>query len=135
MNVLVPKNSEHVTGVLSGWDRVVFRGTLRMLSFAEGMAAYLARIGTLLKDFGEHVKAMTDRLIRASLERAEAAGRPIEHLRPPKIRNDEYARNIALDDGITEGLICVLTCVEPCRSFEIHRNRHAPIATCNTATT
>jgi hypothetical protein len=29
--------------VLSGWDRLVFRGTLRMLAFAGGMAAYLSR--------------------------------------------------------------------------------------------
>src|SRR3990167_2196490 len=26
-------------------------------------------------------------------------------------------------DGIQEGLICVLTCVEPCKTYEIHRNR------------
>lgn len=127
MNALVPQNSEHVTGILSGWDRVVFRGTLRMLSFAGGMAAYLSRIGTLLKDFGDHAQAMTDRLIEASLQRAETEGRPVEYLRSPQIRKDEYARNIALGDDITDGLICVLTCVEPCRSFEIYRNREKKI--------
>ena len=39
MNALVPKNAEHVIGVLSGWDRLVFRGTLRMLAYAGGMAS------------------------------------------------------------------------------------------------
>ena len=38
MNALVPKNADHVIGVLSGWGRLVFRGTLRLLSFAQGMA-------------------------------------------------------------------------------------------------
>ena len=71
MNALVPKNADHVIGVLSGWDRLVFRGTLRMLAFAGGMAAYLSRIGTLLKDFGDHAQAMTEQLIQASLKRAE----------------------------------------------------------------
>jgi hypothetical protein len=33
------------------------------------------------------------------------------------------AQRIAEQDGIKEGLICVLTCVEPCVSFDIHRNR------------
>jgi len=127
MNALVPRNSGHVTGELSGWDRVVFRGTLRMLSFAGGMAAYLSRIGTLLKEFGDHAQAMTDQLIQGSLKRAETEGRPVEYLRSSKIRKDEYARNIALEDGITDGLICVLTCVEPCRSFEIYRNRQKKI--------
>lgn len=123
MNALVPKNADHVIGVLTGWDRLVFRGTLRMLAFAGGMAAYLSRIGVLLKDFGDHAQAMTDRLIQASLKRAEAAARPVTYLQSPSIRKDDYARQIARQDGITEGLICVLTCVEPCRSFEIYRNR------------
>lgn len=127
MNALVPKNADHVIGVLSGWDRLVFRGTLRMLAFAGGMAAYLARIGTLLKDFGDHAQAMTEQLIQASLQRAEAAARPVKYLPSPKVRKDEYARQIAREDGITEGLICVLTCVEPCRSFEIYRNREKKI--------
>jgi hypothetical protein len=123
MNALVPQNKDHVIGVLSGWDRLVFRGTLRMLAFAGGMAAYLSRIGVLLKDFGDHAQAMTGQLIEASLKRAEQAGRPVEYLASPRIRKDDYARRIAREDGITDGLICVLTCVEPCRSFEIYRNR------------
>ncbi len=123
MNALVPKNADHVIGVLSGWDRLVFRGTLRMLAYAGGMAAYLSRIGTLLKDFGDHAQAMTDQLIQASLKRAEAAGRPVHYLRSPSVRKDDYARRIAREDGVAEGLICALTCVEPCRSFEIYRNR------------
>jgi len=127
MNALVPKNADHVLGVLTGWDRLVFRGTLRMLAFAGGMAAYLSRIGTLLKDFGDHAQAMTDQLIRASLKRAEAAARPVKYLQSPSVRKDDYARQIARQDGLTEGLICVLTCVEPCRSFEIYRNRDKKI--------
>jgi hypothetical protein len=123
MNTLVTKNADHVIGVLSGWDRVVFRGTLRMLAFAGGMAAYLSRIGVLLKDFGDHTQAMTERLKEASLKRAEMAGRPIQYLPSPSIRKEDLAREIAERDGVTEGLICVLTCVEPCRSFEIYRNR------------
>jgi hypothetical protein len=102
---------------------LVFRGTLRMLAFAGGMARYLSRMGILLKDFGDHAQAMTDRLVQASLKRAEAAGRPVRYLASPSVRKDDYARRIAQEDGIAEGLICVLTCVEPCRSFDIYRNR------------
>jgi hypothetical protein len=125
MNALVPQNAEHVIGVLSGWDRLVFRGTLRMLAFAGGMARYLSRIGVLLKQFGDHAQAMTDQLIQASLKRAETLGRPVHYLQSPSIRKDDYARQIAANDGVTQGLICVLACVEPCRSFEIYRNREA----------
>ena len=123
MNALIPKNAEHVTGELSGWDRIVFRGYLRMLCYADGMMGYLSRVGVLLKDFGEHAQAMTGRLIEASTAAAQEADRPIEYLASPKIRKDEYARNIALDDDIQDGLICVLTAVEPCKTYEIYRNR------------
>jgi hypothetical protein len=123
MNALVPKHAAHVIGELSGWDRVVFRGTLRMLSFVSGMMGYLSRVGVLLKNFGDHGQAMTERLIDASLAAAYQADRPIEYLDSPKIRKDDYARQIAVNDGIETGLICVLGCVEPCKSYEIYRNR------------
>ena len=123
MNSLVRKNAEQVKGQLSGWDRIVFRGTLRMLAFTGGMARYLSRVGVLLKDFGDHAQAMTARLVEASLARAEVASRPVEYLASPKIRKDDLACAIAERDGVTDGLIGVFTCVEPCRSFDIHRNR------------
>jgi len=127
MNQFIQKYDENVTGTLSGWDRVVFRGTLRMLCFVDGMMGYLYRAGVLLKDFGEHAQAMTGRLIEASLAAAEEAQRPIEYLQSPKTRKDEYAKNIATDDDIQDGLICVLTCVEPCKTYEIYRNREKKI--------
>ena len=119
MNQFIQKYDEKVTGTFSGWDRVVFRGNLRMLCFADGMMGYLYRVGVLLKDFGEHAQAMTGRLIEASLAAAEERRRPVEYLQSPKVRKDEYARNIAMNDGIQEGLICV----EPCKTYEIYRNR------------
>ncbi len=34
-----------------------------------------------------------------------------------KLRKDDYAKEIAQRDGITQGLICVLRILEPCQSF------------------
>ena len=52
MNQFIQKYGENTTGTLSGWDRVVLRGSLRMLCFADGMMGYLYRAGVLLKNFG-----------------------------------------------------------------------------------
>jgi hypothetical protein len=123
MNALIPKFAAYVIGELSGWDRLVFRGTLRALSFVNGMMGYLSRVGVRLQQFGEHGQAMTERLIDASLAAARQADRPVKYLPSSKIRKDEYARQIAIKDGIETGLIGVLTCVEPCKSYEIYRNR------------
>ena len=123
MSQFLQKYEEKVTGTLSGWDRIVFRGTLRALCFVEGMMGYLSRVGVLLKDFGEHAQALTQRLIAASLAAAEEAARPVKYLESAQIRKEDLAKNIAQQEGVQEGLICVLTCVEPCKTYEIHRNR------------
>jgi hypothetical protein len=127
MSQFIQKYENKITGTLSGWDRIVFRGTLRMLCFVDGMMGYLARVGVLLKDFGEHAQAMTTRLIAASLAAAEEAARPIKYLESAETRKEDVARDIAEGDGIEDGLICVLTCVEPCKTYEIHRNREAKL--------
>ena len=123
MNHFIQKYQPHIKGTLSGWDRLVFRGTLRTLAYLHGMAYYLQRIGCLLKNFGEHAQIMTEKLLDHSLQRAETLHRPIEYIASPSLRKEDYARSIAQADGITEGLVAVLTCVEPCRSYEIYRNK------------
>jgi hypothetical protein len=123
MKSFIQKHEQDVMGVLSGFDRLVFRGHVRRLSFAEGMTSYLASVGVLLKDFGKHVLQVTARLKEASLALAERILRPVKYLQSSKIHKDDVAREIARKDNISEGLICVLTCVEPCQSFEIYRNR------------
>jgi hypothetical protein len=111
--------------VLSGFDRLLFRGTLRRLASVGGLSSYLAYAGVLLKDFGEWSMALTERVKQASLEVAERAGRPVRYLPDPSVRKEELAREIARQDKIEHGLVCVLSATEPCWSFEIHRNRAA----------
>ena len=36
---------------------------------------------------------------------------------------EEVARGIAAREKIEEGLVCVLSCVEPCQTFAVYRNR------------
>ncbi|MBF0141353.1 MAG: hypothetical protein HQL74_13875 [Magnetococcales bacterium] len=51
MEAFLSKHASDVTGTLSGFDRLVFRGTLRGLAYASGMNSYLHAAGVLLKDF------------------------------------------------------------------------------------
>lgn len=55
MKSFIQKHGKDVMGTLSGFDRLVFRGHIRRLSFVEGMTSYLSSAGVLLKDFGQHV--------------------------------------------------------------------------------
>ena len=125
MKEFVQRHASSVIGVLSGFDRLLFRGTLRRLANAAGLASFLGYTGVLLKDFGDHSQALTEQVKDASLAVAEAAGRPVQYLADPSVRKEDVAREIARRDGIGEGLVCVLSAVEPCWSFEVFRNRAA----------
>ena len=123
MEAFVSKHAEQIIGVISGFDRLVFRGVLRALSYVGGMMMYLGMAGVLLKDFAEHALAMTKTIKEASLEVARSAHRPIIYLPSSQTSKEDTAHGIAAKDGITTGLVCVLTSVEPCLSYEIFRNR------------
>jgi hypothetical protein len=49
--------------VLSGFDRLVFRGLLRKIAYAFGMEGYLWANQALLKDFGAHVNEVSGRVL------------------------------------------------------------------------
>jgi hypothetical protein len=123
MKEFIAKHREQVVGVLSGFDRLVFRGTLRRIAYAEGMKWYLAAKNVLLKEFGGHVEAVSKRLQEASLSQARVLGRAVEYLSSSRTKKDEKARRITNEEGITEGLVCVLRSVEPCRGFKIRGDR------------
>jgi hypothetical protein len=123
MNEFIAKFSDRLQGVLSGFDRVLIRGTLRALCYPEGMMKYLSAASVLLKDFGGHVQAMSERLKAASQAGAARLGRKVVYLPLAQVRKEEVARSIAAREQITSGLVCVLSCVEPCWSFTVRRNR------------
>jgi hypothetical protein len=121
MNSFVQRHLSSVTGLLSGFDRVRFRGTLRMLSHTGGFASFLRIIGVKLKDFGSYVQETTQKICQASDQVAAAAGRPVVYVPSSSTSKEELAREIAGRDGVKEGLVCVLTCVEPCWSYGMRK--------------
>jgi hypothetical protein len=116
MQEFIAKHKEEIAGVLSGFDRLVFRGTLRSISYAEGMMGYLWAKQVRLTEFGKHVLRVSERLKQACKAKAEALGRPVKYLVSAGESKEEVARGIAARDKIEEGLVCVLSCVETCRT-------------------
>ncbi len=123
MHPFILQNQERVTGVLSGFDRLVLRGTLRPLSYTAGMMNFLYGIGVLLKDFGSYAERTTKRLREGCGEAARRLGRADVYLRSSRISKEAVAKQIMKKEAITDGLICLLRCVEPCMSYEIVRDR------------
>ena len=100
-----------VIGALHGFDRLRLRGTLRTLYSHDVMEAYLNAQRILIKDFGQLVER-TSAAVRASTHAfAESWNRPVRHLNSSQISKEQLARQIAQQDGVTEGLIAVLSAV------------------------
>jgi hypothetical protein len=123
MQEFIAKHQDKITGTLSGFDRLVFRGHLRSIGYPRGMMTYLWFNQVLLKNFGNHVAEVTERLKEASLAEAKAYGRPVKYLNSGQNDKETIARDILAQDGVRVGLVCVLSCLEPCWKFEIHRSR------------
>jgi hypothetical protein len=125
MKSFLSRHESEVQGTLSGFDRVRFRGTLRWLANTRGMSAWLQRANVLLKDFKEYAMGLTDTIKQATQRIAEREGRPLEYLASSSLRKDDYAKGIAERDGISRGLVCVLSAVEPCITCTVGPNRQA----------
>lgn len=122
MERFLERQSSRVLGVLSGFDRVVFRGTLRSLDFVDGLGRFLGSQGVLYKDFGAFAERCSTRLKEQAERIAQQQGRPLHYVESAQESKEKIARGIMERDGIREGLICVLTCVEPCMSFSMRRD-------------
>jgi hypothetical protein len=122
MDDFLTRHSEAVLGVLSGFDRIVFRGSIRGISYLNGLRGYLGYQRVLHKDFGSFMENLSGRIKDHARQIADRTGRPLEYLESSAVSKEERARAILTRDGITEGLICILSCVEISQSFGVRKN-------------
>ena len=88
MQEFINKYREQILGTLSGFDRLVFHGSLRRLSFGywdqklqakvvRGMEQYLCSNQILFKDYLAHVKAVSQKVKAASSNRLRTRACPV----------------------------------------------------------
>lgn len=123
MDAFLQRHQSQIVGVLSGCDRVLFRGTLRSISYLDGMERLLATYRVSRSQFGEFVQRISDTLKQHANQLAEKHGRPFIYLESAAVCKEDLARNIQQRDGIEKGLICVLSCVEPCQTYALRKDR------------
>ena len=92
MQQFVAKHAEHVIGTLSGFDRLVFRGTMRALCSRSGLMSYLWAVQVRLTDFAAHALKLTEQLKDASLSLARQIGRPVQYLTSAASNKEHIAR-------------------------------------------
>jgi hypothetical protein len=125
MKTFVRQHEASIHGVLCGFDRIRFRGSLRSISFAEGFFKYLCFLRVLLKALAAFLDG-TSRKLKLATERL-AKTTPVGKVvylagtRDKQQAVDDLIREHGIPDDFT-GLIAVLSCVENCCSFELLKN-------------
>jgi hypothetical protein len=115
MKDFVETHQSKIRGVLSCFDRMLFRGYLPLRCGSQ-MAGFLNQPHIRfhrLKDF------LTEHSLRLKLcaqEMAQREGRPYVYLNQKRPMERE-ARALAEKDGIDKGLVCIFSILEPCRTF------------------
>jgi hypothetical protein len=127
METFLSIHQDIVTGTLSTFDRIIFKGHLLDFFPQNGLANFLSRQGILLKDFGGYVEKTSVELKAHIQQLATEAKRPYIYLEKNLTAKGDQskegrAREIAQHDNVTTGLVCVFAVVEPCWSFGVKGN-------------
>ena len=119
MERFLQQHRAQIIGTLSGFDRLLFCGTLPSLNNPNSLTRFLHIYHILFKDFGRFVQQRSEELKAHAQALAQAHGRPYRYLRSPGVSKEAIAKEIAQADGIRDGLVCVLACVETNTSFRM----------------
>ena len=126
MDTLLNRFGNAVKGVITGFDRIVFKGMLRPLMFAGGMQAFLATRGILNKDFKEYAVSTSRSIVESAEEISKReTGKPVGYIQSSNERKETIAHNRQRETGIKDGFIGVWSCVESCWTYRSTFNQEA----------
>jgi hypothetical protein len=117
------KHQAKIAGVLSCFDRMIFRGHLP-LSYPAGLEGFLYRQKVLLKHFKDYAPQIAERVKAHVKGLVLQAGAPWRHL-PSKEPMEEQARALAREKRIREGIVCGYSQLETCRTYRFEYSREA----------
>ena len=78
MNAFISQYSDRISGVITGFDWLVFRGNLAW-NHETGRKGYRGANGIAWKDYAQHVADTSQRVKQASLASLEAAHLPVQY--------------------------------------------------------
>lgn len=114
---------KNISGTISGWDRLRFRGTIRWLANTSGFNSYLKARGILLKNFADWAESITKKVRAICSVQADAMGIPMIYLQSASVDKEAYARQIMKERGVTTGDICMFSVIEPCMAPDVRGNK------------
>lgn len=118
MNKFVAKFRDIIKGVLTGFDRIVFKGTIMPLAHTKGAMRFCVAHGIHNKDFKSWAMGQTEQIIQSAEEYSrEQCGHGITPIPFSKTRKETLAHKRQQELGIQSGLIGVWWAMESCWSY------------------
>jgi len=124
MKDFIETHGSKIKGVLSCFDRVLFRGYLPIqgdFAMAQFLNQSSIRFNTLKSFLIEHALEAKEH----AKQMARKKERPFAYLEK-KIPMEKKARELAEQDNIQQGLVCIFSIVEPCRSYSFRFEKGKP---------
>jgi hypothetical protein len=109
-------------GILHSFDRLRLQGSLRYLYCADIFEEYLSKAKVLYKDFKQYATGVTAEVCQGAQQLAQSLGRPFIYLGSSRLSKEAEVQKLVQRDGVKEGLVAVLRCVEPCRTYKMRGN-------------
>ena len=128
MKKFLQQHKDQILGVLSGFDRMRFRGSLRLLQSEGGVATWLGRVGVAVKGFLSFAEGLTKRFCEQTDRLAEEAGSKVRYL-PGVVDKEALVQEIREKEGVAKnGLVAVLSTLEMGMSYTMFRRRRDDFA-------
>ena len=126
MNLFVAKFTDVIKGMITGFDRIVFKGTILPLAHAAGAMSFCQSHGIRNKDFKAWAMAQTQQVVESAERYArESCGRGVTPILSPKTRKEDLAHKRQQETGIASGLIGAWWALESCWSYRARYSEKA----------
>lgn len=118
METFLQRFAGKVKGVITGFDRIVFKGCIRPLMFAAGAMSFLRGRGVLNKDYKDWMMQQSAVMVETAERYARTnTGRGIDAIRSSKERKEDLAHTRQKERGVKAGLIGVWSSTEACSTY------------------
>ena len=106
MDTLLTKLGKKIKGVITGFDRIVFKGHLRPLCHTAGMTTFLHVSKVLYKDYNSWIGGKSAIICQeAEAYTKNRCGSSIPYLSSHNMRKEALVQEHQIKTGIKEGLI------------------------------
>lgn len=120
---IIENYQDKIKGVLHGFDRIIFKGHIRQFFSPSGRKHFMSMENILLKDYREYSMKITGNIIENAKKIASDTGRPYIYLNTPKLSKEEQAQQVMKESPVDDGLICILSTIETCKSVEVYKDQ------------